>query len=142
MLPYIERLFSHHPLVFAHLVLALGALVLGAAILLRRKGDRLHRWWGWCWVVLMGGTGMTSAFMRDELLPNIAGITPIHLFTVLVAYQLPRGIWHIRHGRVEAHRQTMRGLYLGGCALAGLFTLLPGRFLGTLLWKHGLGLLG
>ena len=27
-----------------------------------------------------------------------------------------------------------RGIYIGGCVVAGLFTLLPGRFLGSLLW--------
>jgi uncharacterized membrane protein len=35
----------------------------------------------------------------------------------------------------------MRGLYIGGCVVAGLFTLLPGRFLGDMLWRHTLGLL-
>ena len=43
---------------------------------------------------------------------------------------------HARRGQVAAHRQTMRGLYLGGCLLAGVFTLLPGRFLGSLLWPR------
>jgi uncharacterized membrane protein len=33
-----------------------------------------------------------------------------------------------------AHRITMKSLYLGGCAVAGVFTLLPSRFLGQLLW--------
>ena len=28
----------------------------------------------------------------------------------------------------------MTGLYIGACVVAGLFTLLPGRFLGSLLW--------
>jgi uncharacterized membrane protein len=33
----------------------------------------------------------------------------------------------------------MTRLYFGACVLAGIFTLLPGRFLGQLLWKHALG---
>ena len=28
----------------------------------------------------------------------------------------------------------MQRLYIGACVIAGLFTLLPGRFLGSLLW--------
>jgi len=32
-------------------------------------------------------------------------------------------------------------LFIGACVDAGLFTLLPGRTLGDLLWKHGLGLI-
>ena len=39
-----------------------------------------------------------------------------------------------------AHRKIMLGLFFGACAAAGLFALLPGRFLGDLLWKHTLGL--
>ncbi len=134
------QLFHKHPLVFAHLVLAVLALLLGGVILARRKGNGVHRALGWSWVLLMGGAALSSAFIRDYHLPNLAGITPIHAFTVLVAVELPRGVWQIRHGRVDSHRRTMRGLYLGGCLLAGIFTLMPGRFLGTLLWKHGLGL--
>jgi uncharacterized membrane protein len=30
----------------------------------------------------------------------------------------------------------MRGPFFGACVLAGLFTLLPGRFLGRLLWQQ------
>lgn len=137
---HLAQLLQRHPLVFAHLVLALGALVLGAVILWGRKGDTRHRWMGWTWVASMGGTALSSAFIRDYSLPNLAGITPIHAFTAFVAWQLPRGVWHARHGRVDAHRRTMRGLYQGGCLIAGLFTLLPGRFLGSLLWRHALGL--
>jgi uncharacterized membrane protein len=133
------RLLQDHPLVFVHLLTAFAALVLGIVILARRKGTGSHRVLGWAWVALMGSTALASAFIRDYHLPNIAGITPIHAFTVLVAVQLPRGIWLIRRGQVAAHRKTMRGLFTGACVLAGIFTLLPGRFLGTLLWKNLLG---
>ena len=135
------RLLQDHPLVFVHLFTAFAALLLGIVILARRKGTGSHRVLGWTWVILMGSTALASAFIRDYQLPNIAGITPIHAFTLLVAVQLPRGIWLIRHGQVAAHRKTMRGLFVGACVLAGLFTLLPGRFLGTLLWKDLLGLM-
>jgi len=40
-----------------------------------------------------------------------------------------------RRGAIEAHRRTMRGRHIGGCVVAGAFTLLPGRFLRTLLMK-------
>lgn len=141
MLNTFNRLLQQHPLVFFHLVTALGALVLGVFILARRKGTGSHRALGWCWVALMAGTALASAFIRDYSLPNIAGFTPIHAFTVLVAWQLPMGIRHIRRGQVAAHRKTMRSLYLGACVLAGVFTLLPGRFLGRLLWQQGLGIM-
>jgi uncharacterized membrane protein len=49
---------------------------------------------------------------------------------------LPRAVIAARRGNIGAHRNTMRGIYIGGCIVAGLFTLLPGRFLGSLLWHH------
>ena len=140
MLTELTRLLHLHPLVFFHLVTAFSALLLGGVVLARRKGNASHRTLGWAWAVLMAGTALASGFIRDYQLPNLAGFTPIHAFTVLVAVMLPRGIWLIRRGDVSGHRKTMRGLYVGACVLAGVFTLLPGRFLGQLLWHHGLGL--
>lgn len=134
-------LLQRHPLVFVHLVTALAALVLGIVVMTRRKGTGSHRLLGWAWAAAMGGTVLASAFIRDYQMPNLAGFTPIHLFTALAAVNLPRGIWQARQGQVLAHRKTMRGLFFGACVVAGIFTLVPGRFLGDLLWKQGLGLI-
>jgi uncharacterized membrane protein len=131
-----ETLFQRHPLVFFHLVTAFAALVLGIVILTRRKGTFDHRLYGWAWVVLMGSTALASAFLRSTTMPNIDGITPIHLFTLTVAVLLPRAVWQARSGQVAAHRKTMKGLFIGGCVMAGVFTLLPGRFLGGLLLQQ------
>jgi uncharacterized membrane protein len=137
----LAQLLERHPLVFFHLVTAVGALVVGGVLLLRRKGTVDHKRLGWAWVLLMGSTALASGFIRDYEGLNLAGITPIHGFTVLVAVMLPRGIWLVRRGKVEGHRKTMRGLYIGACVVAGLFTLLPGRFLGGLLWTQWLGVI-
>jgi uncharacterized membrane protein len=128
-------LLQRHPLVFFHLITAFAALLLGGVILWRRKGTGSHRALGWVWVALMGSTTLASAFIRDYGMPNLAGFTPIHILTVLVAIGLPRGIWLIRSGNVAGHRRQMRDMYIGACVVAGIFTLLPGRFLGTLLWQ-------
>ncbi len=133
-------LLERHPVVFAHLMLALGALVLGGVLLWGRKGDATHRRLGWAWVALMAGVAVTGGFIRDHFLPNIAGFTPIHLLVLFVAWQLPRAVRYARRGQIDAHRQAMRGLYRGGCLIAGALTLLPGRFLGSLLWRQ-LGLM-
>jgi uncharacterized membrane protein len=120
----------NQPLVFLHLVAALAALLLGSAILTRRKGTWSHRTLGWAWVALMGGAAASSVFIRDYRIINIAGYTPVHLLTLSVAVLLPLAIWHIRRGNVLAHRRTMTGLYVGGCIVAGLFALAPMRLLG------------
>lgn len=135
-------LLERHPLVFFHLVAALGALALGAVLLLRRKGSSSHRTLGWAWVVLMTAAAVSAAFIRDYRLPNIAGFTPIHLFVVMTLWNLPRAVWHARRGEVAAHRKAMRGLFFGACVVAGAFALLPGRFLGNLLWRDALALVG
>ena len=144
MLTELARLLHLHPLVFFHLVTALCALLLGGVVLARRKGNSSHRALGWTWVGLMASTTLASACSRDYRLPKLFGFTPTHaravLVAVLVAVMRPLGIWFIRRGNVVGHRLTLRGLYIGACGLAGLFTLLPGRFLGRLLWQHGLGL--
>jgi uncharacterized membrane protein len=133
-------LLARHPLIALHLVAALLALLVGVAVMARRKGTASHKLMGRSWAVLMGIVAVSSVFIRDTGLPNIAGYTPIHLFTITTAVMLPFGIHRIRRGDVAGHRKVMRNLFMGACVVAGLFTLLPGRFLGTLLWKDWLGL--
>jgi uncharacterized membrane protein len=136
----ISRLIEQRPLIAWHLAAALLALLIGGVVLARRKGSFSHKTLGWIWVTLMAATALSSFFIRDHDGPNIAGFSPIHFFTALTAVMLPLGIRRIRQGRVGAHRQIMRGLFIGACVVAGLFTLLPGRFLGRLLWHNALGL--
>lgn len=138
---HITLLVQTQPLIALHLFAALLALVVGSVVLARRKGTVNHKALGWFWVVLMGTTALSSLFIRDYGKANLFGYTWIHLFTVTVALLMPIGIVQIRRGRVSAHRQVMRNLFIGACVIAGVFTLLPGRFLGDLLWKHGLGLI-
>ncbi len=128
------RLLERHPLIFFHLACAAGAVLLGAVILARRKGTTSHRALGWTWVALMASATLSSAFIRDTGMLNVAGFTPIHLLTVFVALILPRAVWFARTHQIARHRKAMRGLYIGGCAIAGLFTLMPTRFLGRVLW--------
>ncbi len=135
------HLAEHRPLIALHLAAALLALLVGTLVMLRVKGTAAHKLTGWVWVVLMGATALSSLFIRDFGLPNLAGYTPIHFFSVFTAVMLPLGIWSIRRGRVLAHRSTMRAMFFGACVTAGLFTLLPGRFMGQLVWKEWLGLI-
>jgi len=63
-------LMHHKPLVFVHLVAALAALLLGIAILTRRKGTFSHRTLGWTWVTLMAVAATSSVFIRDYRIVN------------------------------------------------------------------------
>lgn len=135
-------LFQRHPLVFFHLLTAFAALLVGIYLLTRKpRGDGNHRLWGWTWVLLMGTTAVLTVFIRDYAMPNIWGYTPIHIFTVVVFIFLPPAVLAARRHQVRAHSKAMKGMFIGACVVAGLFTLLPGRFLGNLLWKQWLGVM-
>ncbi|WP_010544904.1 DUF2306 domain-containing protein [Sphingomonas elodea] len=114
----------------AHLGAVLPALPLGAYVLTARKGDTLHRGLGKCWAVLMLLAALSSFGLRGVT----GGLSPIHLLSILVLAMIPRGVLLARAHRIAAHRRVMSLTYLG-LAVAGLFTLLPGRLLGSWLFS-------
>jgi uncharacterized membrane protein len=114
--------------VLAHLAVALLAVVLGTAILLRRKGDATHKAIGWSWVGLMLAAALTSFFIQAR-----GRFSLIHVFSVVVLVMVPLAIVHIRRRRVRAHRVTMISVF-AGLVIAGAFTLLPYRMLGQLVF--------
>ena len=132
-------LSSLSPFVVVHIWFAASALLLGPFVLAARKGTRLHRATGYGWVTLMLGAALTSIFIRDFRLPNIAGYTPIHLVTLATFAGIGMGVWHIAHRNVRRHRISMWATYISGCIVAGGFTLLPNRYMGQLVWRHWLG---
>ena len=118
-----------------HIFSAFSALVLGTLLLSRRlKGDRAHRIAGWTWVVLMFTVAASSLWI-----PAFMKRSWIHVFTLITLVSLPLGIYRARTHDVKGHRGTMIGVFTGGLVIAGLFTLVPGRFLGNALLRlvHG-----
>ncbi len=132
------------PLIAVHMTAALLAVATGPIALWARKGatqrPRLHRAFGYAWVTLMVVTAVSAIFIRDSQLPNLAGFTPIHLLIPVTLFGLFGAFWFLARGNINGHRKTMQRLYLGACVVAGGFTLLPGRYLGNLLWGQ-LGLI-
>ena len=116
--------------VYAHMSAALVALVVGTIQLARPKGTYSHKRIGWLWIALMLTVAASSLWIASFL-----HFTWIHLFTALTLVTLPLAIWKIRHGNVRGHAGAMKGLYIGGLVIAGIFTLVPGRLIGNLLWK-------
>lgn len=116
--------------VYVHLTAAIVALVVGTVQLARAKGTASHRLAGWTFVALMLTVAISSLWI-----PSFLHFTWIHLFTLITLVSLPLALWRIRHGNVRGHAAAMKGLYIGGLVIAGIFTLIPGRLLGNLLWK-------
>ena len=131
------------PIIAVHMTAALAALAIGPIALWARKGavqrPKVHRAFGYAWVTLMLGAAVSAIFIRDYQLPNIAGYTPIHLFVPFTFIGLWFAFVALAQKNISRHRRIMQGLYMGGCVIAGLFTLAPGRYLGQLVWHQWLG---
>lgn len=133
------------PTIAIHLSAALAATVVGPLALWARLGraqhPRLHRAFGYAWVTLMVVTAVSAIFIRSTTIININGYTPIHILIPLVFGLLVLAFWFLARGNINGHRKTMLRIYIGGCIVAGSFTLLPNRYLGNLIWGQWLGLL-
>lgn len=131
------------PVIAVHMTAALAAVATGPVALWARKGavqrPRLHRAFGYAWVTLMVLAAVSSIFIRDHGLPNIAGYTPIHLLVPYTLFSITMAFVYLARGNVVGHRKTMQWLYIGACVIAGAFTLLPNRYLGRLIWGQWLG---
>lgn len=120
------------PMIWLHLTTITLALGLTPVILLRRRGDRLHRRLGWAWAVAMAIAALSSLAVRT--------ITPghfslIHLLSLYVLIQLPRLILAARRHDVVRHRSIIRGMVTGALLIAGVFTFPYNRMLG--MWLFG-----
>ncbi len=116
------------PLLLAHLAAALAALPLGAVMLARTKGDAPHRLLGRIWVALMAFVAISSFWI-----PRFGQFSWIHILSPITLASLAIAIWRIRAGDRASHRGFMTGAYLGLCG-AFIGAIMPGRFLGGILW--------
>ncbi|MEW9920059.1 DUF2306 domain-containing protein [Marimonas sp. MJW-29] len=109
----------------AHALAAVGALGIGTVQLLTPKGTTVHRVLGRAWVLAMGFVAVSSFIIYELRL--IGPFSPIHLLSIYTIGSLFVGVRAARRGNISLHRATMRSLYWLALVVAGLFTLLPGR---------------
>jgi len=119
-------------LVWAHLATILPALALTPVMLLRPRGDSLHRLLGKVWVAAMLLTAILSFGVRESRHGNLGLVHIISAYVVLVA---PLIWWTARNHQVARHRRMVRGMVTGALLVAGFFTFPFGRMLGT--WLFG-----
>jgi uncharacterized membrane protein len=123
---------SASPAIQMHAFAAMAAFALGIVQFSAPKGTLPHRTIGWVWVVLMLGVAI-SAFWIHQL--RLWGPwSPIHLLAIFVLIMVPLAVWQARTHRVDNHRWTMVGIFLGAPVGAGAFTLLPGRIMHSVLF--------
>jgi uncharacterized membrane protein len=125
--------------VHIHVAAAMAALLLGAVVLFRRKGDPLHRLGGRVWVALMAVVALSSFFIHELRL--VGPWSPIHIVSLATLWFLFDGVRLAARGRISAHRRTMQGTFFGGLIVAGGFTFLPGRLMHEVMLVDVQGLL-
>ncbi len=106
-------------------MVALAAVGLGAAMMLRRKGQRFHRvanWFG-----LMMSVALSSLLIRE----SNGGASFLHLFAAWVLVFLPLAVWFARRHQVVWHRALMMLLFSGSLLISAALAFLPGR----LMWR-------
>lgn len=117
-------------LAYIHLATVVPCFLIGAWLLMRRKGTTVHKRLGRAYVVLILFTALVTLPMPAEVGPRLLDhFGFIHLFSVLVLVSVPAAIYSIRRGNVAAHRGHMVGVYVGGILIAGSFAFSPGRLL-------------
>lgn len=117
-----------------HVATVVPAAILGAWLLLMKKGTPLHRRLGRVWLALMVVSAISSFFIHS--INMFHGFSPIHLISVYVIYGAFAAYRSARMGRIVSHRCQVLGLYLGGIVGAGAFTLMPGRIMHDVLWSN------
>lgn len=119
-------------IVWAHLGTILIALALTPVMLLRPRGDSLHRLLGKIWVAAMFLTAVISFGVR---LSNHGRFSLIHIISAYVVIVAPLIWWTAHRHQIARHRGMVRGMVTGALLVAGLFTFPFGRLLGT--WLFG-----
>jgi uncharacterized membrane protein len=123
---------TQSPAIKIHLIGALVAIVLGAALMMVRKGRTFHRVAGWVWVSLVSVTVGATLFITTL---NNGSWSFLHLFTGWVLLGLPLAVMWAKRHKARSHRGMMMGMFYGGFAINFFIALMPGR----LLWEMMLG---
>ncbi len=122
------------PAIPVHAFAAMSAFVLGLVQFAAPKGTLPHRTIGWIWVLLMASVAVSSFWIHQIKL--IGPWSPIHLLSIFTLVMLPLAVWRAHRHRVGDHRRAMIAIFSGALVVAGLFTLLPGRIMHTVVFGH------
>ena len=123
----LEPLLNASPAIQFHVLTVVPAALIGAAMLMARKGTFAHRMAGRVWVLLMVLTALSSLFIHT--IRTWGPFSPIHLLSLVVLASAVEIVRTARQRRIARHKRIVKILYFGGLGIAGLFTLWPGRIM-------------
>jgi uncharacterized membrane protein len=128
----VAPLLDAPPAIPLHAFAAMAAFVLGVVQFAAPKGTLPHRTLGWIWVGLLACVAVSSFWIHQIRL--VGPWSPIHLLSIFTLVTLPLGVWMAHRHRVSDHRRIMISIFSGVLVVAGLFTLLPGRIMHTVVF--------
>ena len=117
-----------------HALAAMAAFVLGVVQLVAPKGTLPHRTLGWIWVALMLTVAISAFWIHGHSFRLWRTWSPIHLLSILTPLMLVLAVMRARQHRVRAHAITMISIFAGALVIAGVFTLVPGRVMHTVVF--------
>lgn len=115
--------------VMIHVATVIPAVPLGGYLLLSRKGTKRHKQLGKLWLALMVITAIAIVFIRGG-----TDFSWIHIFvpmTLIGAYQ---AITSAKARNIQKHKKHIINMYMGALMIPGIFSFMPGRFMGALLF--------
>ena len=118
--------------VWGHIATILVALALTPLMLLRRRGDRLHRRLGYVWAGAMALTALLTFGIRGI---NDGAFSPIHVLSAFTLLMVPQIVIAARRHQHARHRTVVRFMVAGALLIAGFFTFPQGRLMGH--WLFG-----
>ena len=119
------------PAIPLHAFAAMAAFALGLVQFAAPKGTLPHRTIGWIWVGLMASVAISSFWIHQ--LRVVGPWSPIHLLSIFTLVMLPLGVWR---AHTVDHRRIMISMFAGALVVAGLFTLMPGRIMHTVVFGN------
>lgn len=116
-----------------HVAAVILALAVGLLqIFVLKRGSRLHRITGWTWITAMAVGAISSFFIHSIQL--VGGWSPVHILSVVTLVSLVWGMLELRRGNGRRHGIIMASLFVYALIGAGIFTLLPGRLMHTVVF--------
>ena len=113
------------PAAALHLASIVLALIVGFAVLARKKGTALHKVLGRIWTVSMMGAIVSSFWIQR------GGLSILHVLSIVSLVFIVWGVAAIRRGDRRRHAKSMIGVFVGSLA-AAVGAFMPGRYLHAL----------